>query len=732
MKLNKKELKKLRTLKATPKMLQMAAADAKKPRTISRWGTSWTEDAYEYGLYMRCQNLNGILKVAFFLPEHLRSGGNLPVYELFISRSSGQFLTYDRMREKWLTAKLDMLPWPDYVFRSEKKWINPQGHASIKEYLEVEHGGFTGLMDYQLSIRAEALKQKHKKETTPWDLDLAQTPELPKDWARWCYKVGVPENYIYYEYQRKGADKGYCTYCEKDVPIRHPRHNKRGHCPCCRHKIVFKSVGKAGTVETNTAYMYLIQRCEDGFMIREFEGERRYLKGKYKEPQCSIREIRRSIYDKTGTPLRAYQWEDYKHSELRWVKRNVCSPSWWGNHAGRIYGKTLPDLAKHELRYTGLPEYIYRRKHVDPERYLAVLKEVPQLEQLSKAELPVLVDECMSGYYSFRDRLPASQEKSLVKMLGINSQTLKRLRSNHGGTRFLDWLRHERVTGKNLPDHVISWFCAEAITIDDLKFVRDKMSIVQIYNYIRRQMSENKMKSKEVLTTWADYLSMARSLDIDISDEIIYRVRKLRQRHDELVLRCESKDISVQAGKILEKFPNLNHICQTLKKYEYADEDYTVLAPEHVEDIIREGRNLSHCAGKSDRYWERMERREAYVLFLRKTAEVNQSHYTLEIEPDGTVRQKRTLYNRQEADIEDAKKFLKKWQKVITKRLTAEDKELAKESRVLRDKEFAQLRKERVIIPTGDLEGRLLVNVLLADLMENTETVPAQEVPEAA
>ena len=52
----------------------------------------------------------------------------------------------------------------------------------------------------------------------------------------------------------------------------------------------------------------------------------------------------------------------------------------------------------------------------------------------------------------------------------------------------------------------------------------------------------------------------------------------------------------------------------------------------------------------------------------------------IEIEPDGTVRQKRTMYDRQEADIEDAKKFLKKWQKEISRRLTDEERELAKTS----------------------------------------------------
>jgi len=145
--------------------------------------------------------------------------------------------------------------------------------------------------------------------------------------------------------------------------------------------------------------------------------------------------------------------------------------------------------------------------------------------------------------------------------------------------------------------------------------------------------------------------------------------------------------------------------------------------PEKVEDILTEGQNLHHCVGESERYWERIERQESYVLFLRRTNEIGKSYYTLEIEPDGTVRQKRTMYDRQEADIEDAKRFLKKWQKEISKRITDKERDLAKKSRVLRFEEFTEMRKNHVIIHTGNLQGKLLVDVLMADLMENKEEV---------
>ena len=44
-----------------------------------------------------------------------------------------------------------------------------------------------------------------------------------------------------------------------------------------------------------------------------------------------------------------------------------------------------------------------------------------------------------------------------------------------------------------------------------------------------------------------------------------------------------------------------------------------------------------HCIANSDVYWERMERRESYLLFLRKTAEPDTPYYTVEAEPGGTV-----------------------------------------------------------------------------------------------
>lgn len=506
--------------------------------------------------------------------------------------------------------------------------------------------------------------------------------------------------------------------------IQRPLYNKEGRCPCCRHKITFKSIGRAGFFHTQKVYFYLIQRCKDGVMIREFEGYRAYRKGEYMTPECYIHEIHRTICDKNAIPQRAYYWGIYKQKTYRWINGYINKGGWYTDYSGMVYGKTLPALSKHELKKTGLPEYIRGQKFVDPEEYLIAYEKRPYIEKFVKAGLSRLAKEYVKGRHKYGcDDVPLSiQENSLTKLLGIDGQELKRLRQNNGDSGFLNWLQYEKASGKEIPDRTISWLCEKKITPSDLKFIRGNMSISQIHNYIVRQMKQSRMSSHDVITTWADYLSMAKRLHMDTDSELVYRVRDLKRRHNELVQSCQKygTSMTIRVGKILEEYPHIDEICQSLKeKYEYSDEEYMIVAPTCVEDIILEGNALTHCIANSDRYWDRIENRESYILFLRKSADPTKAFYTLEIEPDGTIRQKRSKLNEQYEDIKQATGFLLKWQQVVAKRLTDEDRSLAGQSRALRTEEFEQLRKDQVTVRTGTLSGKLLVDVLMGDLMEN-------------
>lgn len=721
--MKKKDLLAMPKLTATPKMMRLAVEDFPQKEQIERWyGHTEVREVRNYDLFMRCTVKGGILKLALFSPPVMRLGGKKPIYDIYLDKARFTFLTYDYENARWLTGKLDTIDWHQGQCTRSKRWISSADDKLLRKYLETTESGLQAVLTFQRDIRKEELRQRHKRQTDNWDKDLAQTPTLPKDWKRWVDKVAMQEHFIFYDYVKGGATHGYCTYCEKEVPIHKPSYNKVGHCPCCRHKVTYKSKGRAGWVKTKGYYAYLLQACKDGFICREFQVYHSYAKGAYEKPNSSCHEIRRSLFDGHGKQLRAYYWGVYKQQYSRWISGSNCSPtyySYYGTQEGRVYGKTLPYLAKHGLSRTGLIEYIQQRKTVDPEHYLAVLNVAPQLERIAKASLPVLVQEYLHNYYEFT-RKCHPEETSLTGMLGISSQELKRLRTNMGGTPYLAWIRYEHAIGKLIPDRVISWFCKEKIKHEDISFISDRMSVVQIYNYLRRNMAQYSMTSREVLTTWADYLSMATRFKYDTSDAIVYRTSKLRQRHDELAARGVAKDIAIEAGEILQKYPHLEEIMESLEsKYAFEDETYVIRAPKQIEEIIMEGRTLHHCLSHADRYWDRIEKHESYLLFLRKASAPTESYYTMEIEPGGTVRQIRTYYDRQNDDIDAARTFLKKWQLEVTKRLTEDDRTKAKASKVLRLQEFMQLKNDQVRINTGHLAGHLLVEVLSADLLEN-------------
>ena len=133
-----------------------------------------------------------------------------------------------------------------------------------------------------------------------------------------------------------------------------------------------------------------------------------------------------------------------------------------------------------------------------------------------------------------------------------------------------------------------------------------------------------------------------------------------------------------------------------------------IIVPQLIADIVKEGNALHHCAGATDRYFDRIKQQETYICFLRKTEEPDKPFYTIEVEPGGTIRQHRGMYD-EEPDIDKIKPFLRKWQQEIRRRMKKRDHELAAVSAKKREENIADLRAKN---NTRVLQG------LLEDFME--------------
>lgn len=303
-------------------------------------------------------------------------------------------------------------------------------------------------------------------------------------------------------------------------------------------------------------------------------------------------------------------------------------------------------------------------------------------------------------------------ENRIENAFGIQDrQKINRIRELDGGSLMVKWMRWSEQENSRLSDRVILWLDENKLEPKEMKVLLHRMSPEKAMNYIERQCRESYKgkKAREVVSQYADYLNMCERLKKDTSDEMIYRPRELKRRHDEAVREIQEREAEITANEYAARFPGVEEVMQEIReKYEYASEQYIITVPRRCVDIVLEGRALHHCAGSSDRYFDRIKQHETYICFLRRAEEPDKPYYTIEVEPGGTIRQHRG-YLDEEPEIEEIRPFLREWQQVLKRRMSEEDRKRARISAVKREENIEELKAKN---NTRVLQG------LMEDFME--------------
>lgn len=126
--MKKRALMALPKLTATDEMKKIATSDL--PRK-EKTDYGYVREVCEYYTYLRCIKQDGILKVAFFFPEHLRLDGSNPAYEVYLDKEKRQFITYNSLIQKWCESKLDRLDWKRQYWYTKAYWMWTGGDTSI-------------------------------------------------------------------------------------------------------------------------------------------------------------------------------------------------------------------------------------------------------------------------------------------------------------------------------------------------------------------------------------------------------------------------------------------------------------------------------------------------------------------------------------------------------------------------------------------------------------------------
>lgn len=325
--------------------------------------------------------------------------------------------------------------------------------------------------------------------------------------------------------------------------------------------------------------------------------------------------------------------------------------------------------------------------------------------------------------------------RNIHEVLGLNDmQMVNRLRDMNGQGRCLEWLKWSEAHHRKLPQKVLTWLTDVKISptrtssyIPGRKVlcIFDFMTPEQVMNYIAKQQAAGYkgMSPLTIVGQWEDYMDMADKLGKKIKDELIYKPTDLKLRHDEYTAECEKHAKAIEARRnkararemakdMKKRFPASEKILKEIKPLlEWENDGYKIIVPNNLAEIIFEGNALHHCAGATDRYFDRICQHETYICFLRKKDKPKEPYYTIEVEPGGVIRQHRGMYD-EEPEIEKVKPALKEWQKAIRKRMKKNDKLRAKESERKRIENIAYLREH-----INEKNNRFVLKGLEEDLM---------------
>ena len=190
---------------------------------------------------------------------------------------------------------------------------------------------------------------------------------------------------------------------------------------------------------------------------------------------------------------------------------------------------------------------------------------------------------------------------------------------------------------------------------------RDRKNLLKL---IRLQERTNKKGlNEDVFRIFLDALNLFKQIsntnrpDIDLYS--CKDVNELHRYHNMLI----EINIIDKEERTKEEQERLNKLAAKLydqrkEKFEYADDNFSIIVPEEMNKITKEGVYLHHCVGG---YVNRVAEGRTNILFLRKNDDIEIPFFTIEVSNSNEIIQIHGLYNRWLGNEPEAVKFVINW-----------------------------------------------------------------------
>jgi len=483
-------------------------------------------------------------------------------------------------------------------------------------------------------------KQREGRETRRWarvQAIMQMVPEVPEDLREWTHNTCFGgEDYCLMDRETGKWSCSACgeTFTDKDIKKIEKkysldrggklRHNDLFECPKCGKEIRLKNLKKRNKDVWILEHFCLIQPIDDEISVaRHFEAGLKCTPGEKRK--MGIREQIRIILFKHPAPKQTcdifymqYGWDCYLKEDSNYIAGTFDNK---GNRTNRrefvcyLYDNGITEAFRDtayeswsrlftEWAQAGLKmDYNWMMAACDQQNYIDVM------EMLWRGRFYKLLAEESENIshwsFGYTGKLHLDFGNVIEEVFYItDKQKINRIRDKNGGILMVEWMRWSDSHNQKLSDKVLDWLEKNNLRPDDMAWIKCRFSIEQAMNYIERQRRESYKgkKIKQVISQYEDYMDMCEKLHKNTADEMVYRPRELKRRHDECVAAVERQRAQIKAEEYSKKFGEAEKVLGEIReKYEYAGEDYFITVPERIVDIVTEGNFLHHCAGATDR-----------------------------------------------------------------------------------------------------------------------------------
>ena len=253
----------------------------------------------------------------------------------------------------------------------------------------------------------------------------------------------------------------------------------------------------------------------------------------------------------------------------------------------------------------------------------------PQTESLWKLGFRKLAEDTI--------RKPAEvkkEQKELHKYLGISKEMWRFLQKKReevdcavlAGIRRLD---------KAHADKELVWEAVKKIGTYYMDIFQG-LPMRKVLRYIER--------NEESL--YGDYIRMAKNIGYNLKDDFTAFPENLRAAHDAAVEVQNEIRAKEKLDRAKKEDPGIGKVYKKIrKKYSFETENFLFLPAASNYEIVKEGQALHHCVG-SGTYARKMVDGDSYIIFMRKKEQPEKPYYTIEISPQGVIRQAYGKYDK--------------------------------------------------------------------------------------